>query len=72
MCLKELVDSVEDIPEGGDDFRGLGVLYDVATEHEAVNGGTDLADPGQHVVETAASRTPQQQDRYRRVLGDLR
>ena len=46
QVLERASRGVEDIPEGGDDFRRLGILDDLATEHEAVNGGTWLADPG--------------------------
>jgi len=58
QVLERASRGVEDIPEGGDDFRRLGILDDLATEHEAVNGGTWLADPGRYVVEAAASHTP--------------
>ena len=65
------MDRVKNLPERGNDFRGLRVLDDVAAEHQAIGGGAELSDPVQHVFKTAATRTPQQQQRYRRVFGDF-
>jgi hypothetical protein len=69
--VRQLTNRVKNLPERGDYFRGLRILHDVATEHQAINAGAKLADPGQHVVKIAAPRAPQQQHGYRRVFSDF-
>ena len=56
--FERLVERVENLPERSHDRRGVRILHDVATEHQAIDGGTELPDPLQYFVEAAATRAP--------------